>query len=114
MKRQLTARHLARAARRLGGRKTRARQRGAMIIGVLFFLLIASVLLVGTGTMTVGHQNLADSDSKYTDALNTAEAGVNYEFRKISQNPNNADLTAGSGYTYGNGKFQVYCTNVDG
>jgi len=85
-----------------------------MIIGVLFFLLIISVLLVGTGTLTVGHQSLADADSKYSDALNLAEAGVNYEFRKLTQNPANADQYPGTTYTFGNGSFKVYCANKDG
>src|SRR5258708_18486006 len=101
---RLTANHLC-ASIRLHGGRSRARQRGSMIIGVLFFLLIISFLLVGTGTLTVGHQNLADSDSKYSDALNAAEAGVNYEFRRISQNPSIADQYPGTATTCGNGTF---------
>jgi hypothetical protein len=94
--------------------KRRCRQRGGIIIGVLFFLLIISMLLIGTATLTTGHQNLEDSDAKYSDALNSAEAGVNYEFRKISQNPASADQSPGTTYTLGGRTFKVYCTNKDG
>lgn len=85
-----------------------------MIVGVLFFLLIISMLLIGTATLTTGHQNLEDVDAKYSDALNAAEAGVNYEFRKVSQNPAAADQYPGTVYTLGGRTFKVYCANKDG
>lgn len=94
--------------------RRRARNRGGVIIGVLFFLLIISILLMGIATMAVSHQNLEDVDAKYSAAVDLAEAGINYEFRKISQNAAAADQYPGAAYSFGGGAFKVYCVNRDG
>ncbi len=85
------------------------RRRGAAIISTLFFLLVISMLLMGVGTYTVSHKQREMMDSNYASAVDTAEAGVNYELRKITQNPSNADLTQGT-YSVGSGKATVWCT----
>jgi Tfp pilus assembly protein PilX len=92
----------------------RRRERGGAIIGVIFVILILTVLVMGSGTLAIGHQNLENVDEDYAAALDLAEAGVNYELRKISQNTANADQYPGGTYTLGSGTFKVYCTNQDG
>jgi Tfp pilus assembly protein PilX len=94
--------------------RRRARIRGAVIIGVLFFLLIISIMLMGIATLAVSHQNLEDVDAKYSAAMDLAEAGINYEFRKISQDASTADQYPGTTYSLGGGTFNVYCTNQNG
>jgi len=95
-------------------RRVRASQKGGAIISVIFVLLILSVLLMGAGTLAVGHQNLEKTDMDYASALNIAEAGVNYEFRKISSGAGNADQYPGGRHDLAGGNFTVYCTNQDG
>jgi Tfp pilus assembly protein PilX len=101
----------------------RARRRGGAIIGVLFFLLIISILLMGSGTFAVSHQTRAKVDADYAAAVDVAEAGINYEFRHVSTTgntphawQNNGTNPAGYGpitFTTANGtigQFWVYCT----
>lgn len=91
-----------------------ARQRGGVIIGVLFFLLVVSILLMGIGSYAVSHQNRAHSDALYANAIYLAEAGVNYEFRKISLDVNQADktpLTVNQPFGAANTSFTVQCVN---
>ncbi len=90
------------------------RDRGGAIIGVLFVLLIISILLLGTGTLAVGHQNLEKTDENYAAAIDVTEAGINYELRKISVNPASANQYPGTATGVGNGSFKVYCMNRDG
>jgi hypothetical protein len=101
----------------------RDRRRGGAIIGVLFFLLIISILLMGTGTFAVSHQTRAKVDSDYAAAVDIAEAGINYEFRHVStsgatphgwqDNGTNPDGAGPFTFTTANGtvgQFWVYCT----
>ena len=69
--------------------------------------------------LTVSHYNLATVESSYINALNIAEAGVNYEMRKISRDVTTADQAGmstprGAVYSFGGGTFRVYCANRDG
>jgi len=84
------------------------------MIHTLFFMLIISTLLIGIGSFAVSHQTRAKVDSDYAAALDLAEAGVNYEFRKITYDPAQADQSPGNTYTFGGGNFRVYCVNRDG
>lgn len=95
------------------GKKT-TRQRGGAIIGVLFVILITSILLLGTGMYAVSHQNRTYTDLRYAKAIDLAEAGVNYELRRISTNVDYADQYPGTTLSYGGGTFKVYCANRDG
>src|SRR5207248_3349236 len=76
-----------------------------------------------------GHIRLAEApiapggragvESDYASALSLAEAGVNYELRKISADPTVADQVVagaptGVTYAFGAGKYRVYCMNKDG
>src|SRR5579872_1153468 len=95
-------------------RRNTARQGGA-IIGVLFFLLIISVLLMGVGTLAVSHNSLCYYDTNYAASLDLAEAGVNYEFRKISNDVTQADsasaYTSSAPFGIANTSFSVQCVN---
>jgi len=95
-------------------RVRRLRQQGGTIIGVLFTILIISILLMSVGQFAVSHQTRANVDANYAAAIDLAEAGVNYEFRKISVDPDQADQYPGETYSLGNGTFTVYCMNRDG
>ncbi len=93
-------------------------RRGAAIIGVLFVLLIISMLLIGVGTLAVGHQNLCITDAQYAEAIDIAEAGVNYEIRSLSIG-NNAHIagslgTGSLGTSPYAGSFSIICTQTDG
>lgn len=93
---------------------TRLRQKGVAIIGVLIFILITTILLAGVGTYAVSHQTRADVDMRYAAALDLAEAGVNFELRRISQDTALADNCPGTARNLGEGTFTVYCANRDG
>lgn len=88
--------------------------RGVAIIGVLFFILIVSILLMGVGTYCVANQTNVLVDADYAQAMDLAEAGINFEFRKLSLSTANPDQSPGGTYTLGPGTFTVYCTNKDG
>lgn len=92
----------------------RRRRQGAAIISVLFFSLILSMLLMGTGWYAASSQQRSVFDRRYTQALDLAEAGINFEFQKISANPSNADQFPGGTYSFGQGTFKVYCSNLNG
>lgn len=89
------------------------RERGHVLIGTLFLILVASILLIGVGSLSVAHQQRALVDSRYATALHLAEAGVNYELRKITANASNADQSPGVTYSFGEGTFRVYCADRD-
>ncbi|MCL5283863.1 MAG: hypothetical protein M1330_04020 [Armatimonadetes bacterium] len=88
--------------------------RGSALITALFFILIVSTLLMGISTLAVSHEGLAVTESDYAASLDVAEAGINYELRKISQDASNADQYPGSSFSMNLGDFSVYCTNTDG
>jgi hypothetical protein len=76
--------------------------------------LITSILLMGVGTFCVSHQTRVKADSDYAKAIDVAEAGINYEFRKLSLSTSSPDQYPGTAVNFGNGAFTVYCTNKDG
>src|SRR5258708_6342782 len=82
---------------------------GMAIIAVLFFILITSILLMGVGTYAVSHQTRVTVDAKYAAAMDIAEAGVDYEFRKLTMSTAYPDQYPGTSYPLGNGAFSVYC-----
>src|SRR5690348_15598111 len=93
---------------------SRRGSRGMAIIGVLFFILITSFLLMGVGTFVVSNQTRVKVDSDYAKAMDVAEAGIDYEFKKISTDVTTADQYPGTATTFGQGSFTVYCANTDG
>jgi len=93
------------------GRSTsRRRQRGAVLLGVILFTAVASTLLVGAVLLARTHYARAHADADYAKALDLAEAGINYEFHKVSADPDLADQYPGTTYTFGTGQFRVWCT----
>src|SRR5438309_75708 len=94
--------------------RPRRTQYGGVLISGLAFAAISAFIVVGMLTMTVANYARSSTEADYESALSLAEAGVNYELRKITLNTANADQrdTAPS-YTFGNGTFKVYCTNKD-
>ena len=96
---------------------TQIKERGGVLISALVFTVIISMLLAGIGTLAVSHYARATSEGDYANALYVAEAGINYEFRKITKNPVLADASNGGNgvsYPFGNGTFSVYVTNTNG
>ena len=97
--------------------RTRKVRYGGVLISALAFVVITGLLVAGMATVSMSYYARAKTEGDYANALPLAEAGVNYEFRKISTNVANADQkVGGAGVTYnlGNGAFTVYCTNSDG
>ena len=92
----------------------RPSRRGFTIVTVLVFVLVISTLLSGIGIFAVSHQGRAMVDSDYAAALSLAEAGANWEFRKLSMNQNLPDQWPGATVSMGGGTFQVWCANSDG
>ena len=91
--------------------------RGAVLISALVFVTVISLLLAGIGTLSVSHYARVKVDADFSDALNVAEAGANYEFNKISKLSSSADPkgnTNGVTYPFGAGSYTVYVTNRDG
>ena len=93
---------------------SRPQRRGFAIITVLVFLLVVTILLSGIGMYTVSAQTRANTAADAAAALNIAEAGINWEFRKLSMNQNQPDQWPGATVNWGGGTFQVWCANADG
>lgn len=92
----------------------RCKRYGGVLISALVFTVVISMLLAGIGTLSVSHYARAKADGDYTYALDIGEAGVNYEFNKISKSPLQADgigSGSGSAYQFGSGNFSVYVRN---
>ncbi len=94
----------------------RQRRRGAILLGTLLFILIASILLLGVGTMCTSHQQVAQYDLRYAQALDLAEAGVNKELNKISKDYKTADQSPGTAVALNGGTYTTYVVerNSDG
>jgi hypothetical protein len=95
------------------------RQRGGVLISVLCFVVVTGFILAGIGQLVVSHYMKAGVESDYVGALYYAEAGINYELNKISNDDSTADQAGvssppGVSYTLGSGSYRVYCTNRDG
>ncbi len=99
-------------------RRSRARRRGAVLVGVLFLIVIITVMVMGMGQLAVAHRHRADTESRYAAALDLAEAGINYELNRLTSG-SSAHVTGSPGTgTLGSGtwagSFSVYCTKTDG
>jgi Tfp pilus assembly protein PilX len=97
------------------------KRRGAILLNVLIFLVVISILLAGMAKLMISDYSIVRVENDYANSLVVAEAGINYELRKISVDGTKADQkssqgTAGASYTTAAGTFQVYVTqrNSDG
>ena len=99
--------------RRFGFRTAprRPTRRGHTLSATVIFTGIVSVLLGGVATFAASHQQRAIEDSRFASALNYAEAGANFEMRKISLDPASADQYPGVTYNVSGGTFKVHCAN---
>lgn len=88
--------------------------RGAVLIGVLFLIVVVTVMALGIGSLAVGHRSRADTDARYAAALDVAEAGINQELVRVTGNVNDADLPPGGSGSAGRGTFLVQATMLDG
>ena len=90
------------------------RRRGYVLFTVLIFLLIVSILLGGMATLMVSDLSIGKTEANYENSLPVAEAGINYELRKISNgtaaDQKNATAPYGTTYATTAGTFQVYVT----
>lgn len=98
---------------------SRQSQRGGILLTTLIFAVVIATMLAGLGTLVISYYSRATTESTYANAINMADAGVNYEFRKITENVSNADLAGtttppGTTVSYGGGSFTVYCTMING
>lgn len=92
----------------------RSAERGAVLIGVLFLIVIVSVMVLGMGQLAVSHRERAGLESRYAAALDLAEAGINYELNHLTAgSPAHTPGAPGTG-TLGAGSFSVACTQTDG
>src|ERR1041385_7488374 len=87
---------------------------GYALVTIVIFLTILSTITAGLGFYATSHNQRATVDSKYAAALDVAEAGINYEYRKISNDNTTADQYPGTVVNVGGGSFKVYCTARDG
>src|SRR5688572_30785531 len=95
--------------------RTRRRPQSAFaIISVLVFMLVIATLLSGIALFAASHQARAYVDGDYASALSLAEAGANYEFRKLSLDQNAPDQYPGATVNWGGGSYTVWCANRDG
>lgn len=97
----------------------RSATRGGVLITTLVISTIVASMLAGLGTLLSSYYSRSVNEMNYASAINLADAGVNYEIRKISANASSADLPGsttplGSLVSFGNGSFRVYCTMADG
>lgn len=97
----------------------RTRQSGAAVVTALIVATIIAGLLAAAAVVAGTHYQRSRFESDYASALYLAEAGINFEFRKLSDNPALADQISdgspqGNSYNFGGGTFRVYCANQDG
>jgi len=97
------------------------RRRGAILLNVMIFMIVISIVIAGMAMLMVSDNSVGVVESSYSNSLAIAEAGVNYELRKISNSAVSADQkqligTPGISYTTTAGTFSVYVTqrNSDG
>ena len=100
-------------------RKSQSRRARGILLTTLVFAVIIATILAGLGTLIISYYSRVSTESQYASVINLADAGANYELRKITQNVNNADLPSqgnppGTTVAWGPGKFRVYCTMSDG
>lgn len=94
--------------------------RGSALITALVFAVVIALTLAGIGTLTVSHYSYANTEAYSAAALDLAEAGINYELHKITQNIGQADVGNGTIYAAATidpsltGTFTVRCANRDG
>src|ERR1044071_3150206 len=97
-----------------------AKQRGAVLISALAFAIVISFIIAGIAVVTVSHYQRATTEGDYVAALHMAEAGINFEIRKMSQTSISSDTAAspysgtvsyGAGPTTVPGTFQAWVTN---
>lgn len=82
------------------------RRRGMALILALSVTAIVSALLSGILLLSVSHLSLSNTNSSYANALNLAEAGINWELWKISRDPTAADQSPVTmEYPTGSGRF---------
>ena len=77
------------------------------------------MLVLGLLTASFSFFARCKTESDYEKALSLADAGVNYELRKLTLNTANADQAtstnpSGVTYTMPGGTFTVFCSNKDG
>ncbi len=82
-------------------------RRGMALMLALVVVLIVMTLVSGVLLLSVSHFSLSNTNSAYANALNLAEAGINYELWKISHSASQADqapvtieMPSGSGRTF--------------
>ncbi len=95
-----------------------ARHGGVLITTLIISTIVAS-MIAGLGSLLTSYYSRSMDETNYVSAINLAEAGINYEIRRISASVSNADLPGtgtllGTTVTFGNGSFRVYCTMSDG
>lgn len=97
------------------------KRRGGVLLHVLIFLVVISILLAGIGKLMVSDYSMVKVENDYANSLVVAEAGINYELRKISNDAKTVDqkqagAVPGTSYSTSVGTFQVYVTqrNLDG
>lgn len=82
------------------------RQRGMALVLALSVTAVVSALLSGILLLSVSHLSLSHTDSAYANALNLAEAGINWELWKISHDAGAADQSPVTlEYPTGSGRY---------
>ena len=94
---------------------------GSALISALIFTVIIALALAGMGTMTVSHYNLASTQSASEEALDLAEAGINWELHKLTNSGIGSADYGGTTYNASDqispnlqGTFTVSCATQDG
>ena len=99
---------------RVKSRRLRAK-RGGILLTVLIFAVVIATMLGGLGSLIISYFSRVTTESEYASSINLADAGANYEFRKINENISNADLpSTATSISLGSGTFKAYCTMSDG
>lgn len=62
----------------------RSKRSGVTLVTAIVFSVIIAIIMSVVGTLVVSHYARATVEGDYADALNIAEAGLNYEIRWIS------------------------------
>ena len=96
--------------------RTGRHNRGGILLTTLVFSVVIATLLAGLGTLLISFYSRVTTESQYASSINLADAGANYEFRKLNQNVSNADLpSTATAVSLGSGTFPkptVRCLTV--
>ena len=70
----------------------RSKKCGATLLTAIVFALIVAIVIAVVGSMAVSSYARANVEGHYADAINLADAGMNFELHNVSRDPTDSTL----------------------